>query len=289
IIIIHTAWKLDFNLSLPAFEPHVQGTRHLIDLLKSGPHAENGRFLFTSSISSAQAWPMSRGVYPEEVVGDPAFAVGGLRRGEILATSGVQAMSLRIGQISGGKPKGAWAPTDWVQIFVKSSISVGSLPDIEGMISWIPMDAVAAAMVEAALGDKPLLLAANLVHPGPIEAKHVMTSIQAAVGDVLGKHLDIVPLSRWLSIIEESAGAATADVLIDIPAIKLLNFFHAVSKGNDEIVSSNHLSAEAGGLASFATQKMMGVSQTVLSQLPSIGREDAARWVNYWWELGFLN
>ncbi|KAG6867684.1 hypothetical protein C0995_004653, partial [Termitomyces sp. Mi166 len=76
-IIIHTAWKLDFNLSLPAFEPHVQGTRHLIDLLKSGPHAANGRFLFTSSISSAQAWPMSRGAYPEEVVGNPAFAVGG--------------------------------------------------------------------------------------------------------------------------------------------------------------------------------------------------------------------
>ncbi|KAG6859397.1 hypothetical protein C0995_008955 [Termitomyces sp. Mi166 len=143
------------------------------------------------------------------------------------------------------------------------------------------MDAVAAAMVEAALGDKPLPLAANLVHPRPIEAKHVMTSIQAAVGDVLGKHLDIVPLSRWLSIIEQCAGAATADVLIDIPAIKLLDFFHAVSKGNDEIVSSNSLSAEAGGLASFATEKMMSVSHAVLSQLPSIGREDAARIIEY--------
>ncbi|KAG6898879.1 hypothetical protein C0995_007927 [Termitomyces sp. Mi166 len=151
------------------------------------------------------------------------------------------------------------------------------------------MDAVAAAMVEAALGDKMLPLAVNLVHPRPVEAKHVMTSIQAAIADILGQHLDIVPFRRWLSIVEQSAGAATADVLIDIPAIKLLDFFHAVSKGNDEIVSSNSLSAEAGGLGSFATEKMMSVSHTVLSQLPSIGREDAARWVKYWRELGFLN
>jgi len=36
-LIIHNAWKLDFNLSLASFESHILGTRHLVDLALSSP------------------------------------------------------------------------------------------------------------------------------------------------------------------------------------------------------------------------------------------------------------
>jgi thioester reductase-like protein len=76
-LIIHVAWRLDFNLTLPSFEPNIRGTRHLIDLARSSPHVASLRFFFTSSISVAQAWDSAKGHYPEEVVEDARYAVGG--------------------------------------------------------------------------------------------------------------------------------------------------------------------------------------------------------------------
>jgi thioester reductase-like protein len=51
---------------------------------------------------------------------------------QIIARSGLQATSLRVGQITGG-PTGAWATTDWVPILVKSGLALGSLLDLPGV------------------------------------------------------------------------------------------------------------------------------------------------------------
>lgn len=75
-MIIHNAWKVDFNLSLSSFEPHIRGTRHLIDLALSGPNPSSTRFVFTSSISSVQGWDRSEGPVPEGVLQDASVAVG---------------------------------------------------------------------------------------------------------------------------------------------------------------------------------------------------------------------
>ncbi|KAJ7636839.1 acetyl-CoA synthetase-like protein [Roridomyces roridus] len=71
-VIIHNAWMLDFNKRLSSFESHVKGTRHLIDLASSAA----ARFLFTSSIASAQGWDRTRGPFPEELQLDADVAVG---------------------------------------------------------------------------------------------------------------------------------------------------------------------------------------------------------------------
>ena len=76
-MIIHNAWRLDFNLSLASFEPNIRSTRNLIDLALASPHASTLRFMFTSSIASAQGWDHSKGAFPEEVQIDPGVAVGG--------------------------------------------------------------------------------------------------------------------------------------------------------------------------------------------------------------------
>jgi hypothetical protein len=80
--IIHNAWTLDFNMLLSSFEPHVLSTHHLIDLAHSSPRTP--RFLFASSIASAQGWNNSRPC-PEDALNDPSFAMGGYGQSKYVA------------------------------------------------------------------------------------------------------------------------------------------------------------------------------------------------------------
>jgi nucleoside-diphosphate-sugar epimerase len=75
-LVIHNAWRLDFNLALSSFEPNVRGTRHLLDLALSSPHARAVRVLFTSSIGVTQSWPRERGLFPEEPQADASWCLG---------------------------------------------------------------------------------------------------------------------------------------------------------------------------------------------------------------------
>jgi nucleoside-diphosphate-sugar epimerase len=75
-VIIHNAWRLDFNLALSSFEPNVRGTRHLLDLALTATHASAARVLFTSSIAVTQAWPRANGPFPEAPQDDVRWCLG---------------------------------------------------------------------------------------------------------------------------------------------------------------------------------------------------------------------
>jgi nucleoside-diphosphate-sugar epimerase len=75
-IVIHTAWRLDFNLSLASYEASIGATRRLIDLSASSPNASHIRFLFTSSIAVSQNWSRAKGLFPEESIDDIASCLG---------------------------------------------------------------------------------------------------------------------------------------------------------------------------------------------------------------------
>lgn len=171
-------------------------------------------------------------------------------------------------------------------ILVKSSVTLGILPTIDGVLSWLPMDAVASAIVDVAINDAELPLALNLVHPRPIEWMALIMDIQASVTEVLGRDLELVSLADWFSAIEVHASKATADTFAAVPAVKLLDFFREITRANDTIVDSDK-KVEIGGVATFSTEKMLQMSD-VMSHLPQIGREDVRRWVQYWREVDFL-
>ena len=65
--VVHNAWRVDFNLALASFEPHIAGA---VRVLRAAPAA---RFLFTSSIATAQGW-RGPGSVPEAPLGDAAAA-----------------------------------------------------------------------------------------------------------------------------------------------------------------------------------------------------------------------
>jgi hypothetical protein len=75
-VVIHNAWRLDFNLSLTSFESNIRGTQHLVEFARSAQNAPSLKFLFTSSVGSATSWDKAKGSYPEDVILDAKYAVG---------------------------------------------------------------------------------------------------------------------------------------------------------------------------------------------------------------------
>ncbi|KAJ7888517.1 hypothetical protein B0H13DRAFT_2341919 [Mycena leptocephala] len=143
-VIIHNAWTLDFNKTLSSFEVHVN--------------------------LESDSCP-----FPEELQLDADVAVGN-GYGEskyvsewILAVSGLEATSSRIGQVSGSSSNGPWSTTDWVPAIVKSSIAMGSFPSHpSGVEPWLTPEVVSHTIVDAAIATEKPPFAINLVHPRPV-------------------------------------------------------------------------------------------------------------------------
>lgn len=72
--IVHNAWRVDFNVPLSAFEPHISGVRRLIDFCAALPRRVV--LLFVSSIAATHGWDAERGPVPEEVLCDPRLTIG---------------------------------------------------------------------------------------------------------------------------------------------------------------------------------------------------------------------
>ncbi|KAJ7099035.1 putative aminoadipate reductase [Mycena crocata] len=272
-VVIHNAWKLDFNLSLASFESHVKGTRNLIDLARNSPNASRIRFLFTSSIASAQGWDNKLGPFPEEMQLDPAVAVGS-GYGEskyvserILAASGLHGTSFRIGQVSGAQRNGSWSTTDWIPAIVKSSLALGNFPSDPSVVAWITPEAVTRTIVDVALRKEDTPFAINLVHPRPVPWNVLMSGMADTA------KLSLVPFADWIHQLEQRAAHATAEDIERIPGIKLVDFFKAAMSG----VGNTELS----------TLKAQAISDSV-KLLKPLNDTDAKRWMHYWKAKGLI-
>ncbi|KAG2076565.1 putative aminoadipate reductase [Suillus decipiens] len=294
-VIIHNAWRLDFNLALSSFDSYVQGMRNLIDLALSSPRHPKPRFMFASSISSAQSWDKAKGPFPEKVEYDAGVAVG-LGYGaskyvseRVLVNSKLPASSFRIGQISGGPPRGAWSTTNWLPIIVESSLSLGALPEAKGLVSWIPPHAISNAILDVAFSEEEPPIVMNMVHPRPVVWRALMQPIADALVErkVTGHPLPLVPFSEWLEKLESSAKDFNEETMKRIPAIKLLNFMRALTQADLAIRASGNMASEAVGMNSFATAIAQRASPT-MKELKSLSSGDVAQWVDYWAEMGMF-
>ncbi|KAJ7715960.1 acetyl-CoA synthetase-like protein [Mycena metata] len=271
-VVIHNAWMLDFNKTLSSFEPHVKATRNLIDLALQGAGV---RFMFTSSVGTGLGWDTTRGPFPEELQPTADAAIGnGYSESKyvaerILAASRLEATSFRIGQITGSSTNGAWATTDWVPVFVKSSIALGNFPsDPSGVVAWLPPEAIAQAIIDVGvLGAGKPPFAINLVHPRPIAWDEVISSMAGTA------HLPLVPFAEWVQQLQDRSLGSTAKDIEDIPAIKLLAFFKTM----------------VGGAANveFSTTKARATSES-MRLLKPLSEEDVQRWMQYWRKKLFL-
>lgn len=243
-LIMHNAWKVDFNQSLSSFSDNIQSVRTLIEWSASVPRRP--RIVFISSISSVGSWGLldkDRSVVPEAAVADfnAALPMGYAESKQvserILDTGATQSNTpvtiLRVGQICGSTIASdmPWAESDLVPCMLRTSKSVGLVPADLAPVDWIPIDKVTEIIFELSLhdlreqGKRPKYY--NIVNPHPIAWSEFLGCIK----DYCGHGAKAIPLSEWVQKLRTFDTTDTAELKAK-PALKALNFLtFMVSRG----------------------------------------------------------
>ncbi|KAI0712723.1 acetyl-CoA synthetase-like protein [Cerioporus squamosus] len=265
--IIHNAWRVDFNVALPSFEPLLAGARNILDLALSSPRPGGPRALFVSSISSlrnhSEPTPAA-----ETIEVDPSLAYGtGYSESKWVteqlfgraAQKGLKATSVRVAH-------GGWNTTEWVAALVRVSQRLGCIPSKEEDLTWVAVDVVASALQEMVDSNERAL---HLVSPRPVPWNAVFLPIAERLG------VPAVPYSEWVARLEKSAAAASARPSVEEhdSAHNLISFFKAEGMG--------------GAAVPLSTEKAVRCSKALANARP-IGREDALNYVEFWAKVGHL-
>ena len=166
-LVIHNAWPVNFNLSLPSFRPHLTGLVNIFQFIASA--ATSPHLFFISSISSVFLYHTASLQTPEEVIyADGAPSSNGYGESKYLSERLIDyaakklSISLsfaRVGQIAGAvKHAGLWNRAEWFPSLVISSLHVGAIPDSFGpnlsIVDWVPIDLLADVLVELAFSSQ---------------------------------------------------------------------------------------------------------------------------------------
>ncbi|KAM0800680.1 hypothetical protein BDR22DRAFT_850107 [Usnea florida] len=234
-LIIHNAWKVDFNALLDHFEDiHIRGTRNLIDWSISSQRQP--RVVFISSVSSTSNWAEVYGdatPVPEDLLYNYEIASNiGYGQSKNVAESILGISSQRscvpvsifcLGQVAGSTlPEDfPWPEQEWVPSLLKTSKSLGLLPRDLPLVDWISINHLAETILVIACSDYKLEQddsAYNLVNPRSTSWESLLDTIQGQ----LGSDIKVVPFKTWLTSLEEKQDLQNIELM---SALKLLGFF----------------------------------------------------------------
>ncbi|KAL1701564.1 male sterility protein-domain-containing protein [Schizophyllum commune] len=246
---------------------------------------------------------LGRAPVPESLINNPGVCIGGGGYAQskyvaerVLAASGLQFASVRIGQLSGSaasatwkgraasastqkraasaltqsrgasattQRRAAWATSSWLPILFETSVTLGALPDgAEQMVPWLPIDTAARALVDIALSACPLSPSYNMVHPRPISWSQMMRYFQRSLAHVPGKELPLVSFEEWIARLETVACSMTVNAQRGAPGIALLPAFRDISGAFSQ---------------TFAMDKALAVSPTLREAAP-MSQADVDGW-----------
>ena len=277
-VIIHNAWKVDFNHALESFEPsHIQGVRNLIDLsIQSSRHPH---IVFISSISSVGNWkrihqdepvsetPISDHHVAQEMGYGESKHVSECILNIASEKSGVPVSVLRVGQIAGPiSAAGVWNRDEWFPSLVKTSQSLGYLPNYLPDADWIPVDSLAASILDIVhfAAETGKILTYNIVNPHSTP----WTSLLDTVCKHMKPQTQVIELSEWIRMLEKIDRHSTLE-LSEKPAVKILDFYRAFEEervaGGLQYSTANGTSASKNMAALEAVNKeWMGIWLTQL-------------------------
>ena len=237
-LIIHNAWKVDFNTPLEHFEDvHIRGTRNVIDWSISSERQP--RIVFISSVSSTGNWGEIYGdatpvpehlLYNYEIASNMGYGQSKNVAESILGISSqrssVPVSILRLGQVAGStlSEDYPWPEQEWVPSLVKTSKSLGLLPRDLPSVDWIPINYLAGIILEVACSDyksEQNARAYNLVNPRSTSWESLLDTIQGQ----LGSGIEVVPFTTWLAALE---GMQNLQNMESMPALKSLSFFQGL-------------------------------------------------------------
>jgi acyl transferase domain-containing protein/nucleoside-diphosphate-sugar epimerase/SAM-dependent methyltransferase/acyl carrier protein len=297
--IVHNAWPMSGTRPLKAFDAQFATLRGLLNLARdiachransaANPHFRVG-FQLVSSIGVVGHAGVGR--VPEDRVGLRAVLPIGyceakwvcermvdetLHRGES-ARRFFRPMVVRPGQIAGSRESGVWNPVEHFAFLVKSAQALRAWPNFDGVLQWVPVNDVAAAMVD-------LLRVEDLGGGGvPVPEAYPVYHIDNPVGQpwkemspVLARELGVpgervVPFREWVTLVRRSPLPAETDN----PAARLIDF-----------LDQNFERMSCGGLI-LDTTKAKEHSPT-MAALGPVSAEVARCYVAAWKKMGWLH
>ncbi|KAL2206734.1 NRPS-like enzyme [Sarocladium strictum] len=279
-VVIHNAWKVDFNHDLLSFEiPHIAGIRHLIDF--SLASSRQAHIAFVSSLSSVSNWPAvhvhgASTPVPEVAMTDSNVALQ-MGYGEskhvaerilqnAVEQAGVKSTILRVGQLAGplADNVGIWNRTEWFPNLMKTSKAMRLLPDSMGTIEWIPVDTMATIIHQLVQNQRSSgsFQVFNLTNPTPSKWIRMLPAILEA----WGTDLDIVPFAEWVDRLSRETD------MEQYPALKILDFYRGLA-AEENILESGKIKVQVVRAAEVSS---------AMADLKPIGREALASWIKQW-------
>ena len=282
--ICHNAWPMSGKRPVKGFEGQFQVMRNLLDLAwdiacqRDTKHKVS--FQLVSSIATVGHYPIWTGerIVPEERMtidsvlpngyGDAKY-VCELMLDDTLHHSPdrFRTMAVRLGQIAGSRCSGWWNPREHLSFLIKSSQTLKALPDLDGELSWTPVDDVAGTLSD-------LLLAESTPYPiyhidNPV--RQPWREMLPVLADALAIPHNIISFPDWIHRVHIFPGCVE-----DNPAVRMVDF-----------LEENFTRMSCGGLL-LSTDKSVEHSSTLASVGP-VSAEAVRKYVHAWQEMGFLH
>lgn len=281
--LIHNAWPMSAKRPLSGFESQFQVMRNLVDFGCDAASARPAGFKFgfqmVSSIGVVGQYAhgsKTKIVVPEERVGIESVLPNGYGEAKWGCESMLdrtlhqhpdrfRTMAVRLGQIAGSESSGYWNPLEHFGFLVKSSQTLGVLPEMGGGLYWTPINAIAGTLSD-------LILADHTPHPiyhveNPVgQSWREMTAILAEALHISASN--VIPFDGWLERVRNAPPKNN-------PASTLIEF-----------LEDNFLRMSCGELV-LGTKKTLEHSQTLRGVGP-VSETVARKYIYIWREIGFL-
>ncbi|KAL8746209.1 MAG: hypothetical protein Q9184_007775 [Pyrenodesmia sp. 2 TL-2023] len=232
--IVHNAWPMSGKLPLKGFATQFQALRNLVDLARDiscrRPRGFQPTFQLVSSIATVGHYPLYTGKVhvPEERMTVESVLPNGYGDAKLVCEHILdetlhqyphlfRTMTVRLGQVAGSKTSGYWNHLEHFSFMVKSAQTLKALPDFDGLLSWTPVDEVAATMSELLLSDGDPFPIYHIDNPVRQQWRDMIPVLAEALDVPLNR---LVPFAEWIQRVKAFPGAAEWDN----PAVKLVEF-----------------------------------------------------------------
>ncbi|EMR67039.1 putative polyketide synthase protein [Eutypa lata UCREL1] len=248
--IVHSAWPMSITRTLSAFEPQFKAMRNLIwlaaEISRRRHQGFRVGFQFVSSIATVGNHPVWSGQthVPEERMPVDSVIPVGYGDAKLVCErlldhtlhehpDRFKPMVVRVGQIAGSRTSGYWNPVEHLVFVVKSSQTLRSLPDLDGTLSWCPVNTVAAVLGELALSNEPSTYPVYHIENPVRQPWREMIQMMA---EELGiPRANIVPFADWIGLVRQYPGSVEGDN----PAGALVDFLERHFRTSPKFSSVN--------------------------------------------------
>ena len=138
---IHSAWAVNFNLSVSSFEAqHIAAVHNLLSLC----HSTSAKFFFCSSVSVAGGTPRPGNIPEKPIENVNNVQSTGYAQSKYVAEwitvnaakmHAIDAKVLRVGQLIGDTKIGEWNVNEGVPMLIQTATTIGALPRLDE-VSW---------------------------------------------------------------------------------------------------------------------------------------------------------